>query len=35
MAAVDEQKEWKEFRQAVNKSDRKTFDNMFSIAPAV
>jgi hypothetical protein len=32
MASVEEQKEWKEFRQALDKSDRKTFDNMFSIA---
>jgi hypothetical protein len=29
---VEEQKEWKEFRQALDKSDRKTFDNLFSIA---
>jgi hypothetical protein len=32
MASVDEQKEGKEFRQALDKSDRKAFDNMFSIA---
>jgi hypothetical protein len=32
MASVEEQKEWKEFRQALDKSDRKTFDNLFSIA---
>jgi hypothetical protein len=31
MASVEEQKEWKEFRQALDKKDRKTFDNMFSI----
>jgi hypothetical protein len=29
---VEEQKEWKEFRQVLDKSDRKAFDNMFSIA---
>jgi hypothetical protein len=32
IASVEEQKEWKEFRQALDKSDRKMFDNMFSIA---
>jgi hypothetical protein len=32
IASVEEQKEWKEFRQALDKSDRKAFDNMFSIA---
>ena len=32
IASVEEQKEWKEFRQALDKKDRKTFDNMFSIA---
>jgi hypothetical protein len=31
IASVEEQKEWKEFRQSLDKSDRKTFDNMFSI----
>src|ERR687888_1123522 len=31
MASVQEQKEWKEFRQALDKSDRKAFDDMFSI----
>ena len=32
MASIEEQKEWKEFRQALDKSDRKAFDDMFSIA---
>ncbi len=32
IASVEEQKEWKEFRQALDRSDRKTFDDMFSIA---
>src|ERR687888_1564937 len=32
MASVDEQKEGKSFRQHLDKSDRKAFDNMFSIA---
>jgi hypothetical protein len=32
MASVQEEKEWKSFRQALDKSDRKAFDNMFSIA---
>jgi hypothetical protein len=32
IASVEEQKAWKEFRQALDKPDRKTFDNMFSIA---
>jgi hypothetical protein len=31
MASVQEQKEWKEFRQALDKKDRKLFDDMFSI----
>jgi hypothetical protein len=31
MASAEEQKEWKEFRQALDKKDRKVFDNMFSI----
>jgi hypothetical protein len=31
IASVEEQKEWKKFRQALDKSDRKIFDNMFSI----
>jgi hypothetical protein len=29
---VEEQKEWKQFRQALDKSDRKAFDTMFDIA---
>jgi hypothetical protein len=32
MASVNEQKEWKQFRQALDKSDRKAFDDIFSIA---
>jgi hypothetical protein len=31
MASVEEQKEWKGFRQALNKSDKKAFDHMFDI----
>jgi hypothetical protein len=32
IASVEEQKEWKHFRQALDKQDRKIFDNnMFSI----
>ncbi len=32
MASVEERKEWKGFRQALNKSDKKAFDHMFDIA---
>ena len=32
IASVEEQKEWKSFRQTWDKKDRKTFDDMFSIA---
>jgi hypothetical protein len=32
IASMEEQKEWKQFRQSLNKQDRKVFDNMFSIA---
>ena len=32
LASVEEQKEWKEFRQALDKKDRKVFDDMFSIS---
>ena len=32
IASVEEQKEWKSFRQALDKSDRIVFDKMFSIA---
>ena len=32
MASVEEQKEWKKFRQALDKSDRKAFHDMFSIS---
>jgi hypothetical protein len=31
IASVEEQKEWKEFRQVLDKKDRKVFDGMFSI----
>ena len=31
IASVEEQKEFKEFRQALDKKDRKVFDGMFSI----
>jgi hypothetical protein len=31
IASVEEQKEWKEFRKALDKKDRKVFDGMFSI----
>jgi hypothetical protein len=29
---MEEQKEWKKFRNNLDKQDRKVFDNMFSIA---
>ena len=32
LASVEERKEWKEFRKALDKSDRKAFDAMFDIA---
>ena len=32
LASAEERKEWKEFRQALDKSDRKAFDSMFDIA---
>jgi hypothetical protein len=32
LATAEEKKEWKEFRQALDKEDRKTFDNMFLAA---
>ena len=32
IASVMEQNEWKEFRKCLDKSDRKVFDRMFSIA---
>jgi hypothetical protein len=32
LASVEEYKEWKEFRQALDKSDRKAFDHVFDIA---
>jgi hypothetical protein len=31
MASAEEQKEWKEFRRALDKKDRKVFDGMFPI----
>ena len=31
MAGAEEQKEWREFRRALDKKDRKVFDGMFSI----
>ena len=31
IASVEEQKEWKKFRHALDKKDRKVFDGMFSI----
>lgn len=32
LASVEEQGEWKVFRNALDKSDRKIFDGMFSIS---
>jgi hypothetical protein len=32
IASVMEEMEWKSFRNSLNKSDRKKFDEMFSIA---
>jgi hypothetical protein len=32
IASIEEQKEWKKFRNNLDKQDRKVFDNMFSIA---
>lgn len=32
IASVEERKEWKGFHQALDKSDKKTFDHMFDIA---
>jgi hypothetical protein len=31
IASVEERKEWKGFRQALDKSDRKAFDHMFDV----
>ena len=31
IATVEERKEWKEFRRALDKKERKVFDHMFSI----
>ena len=32
LASVEEEREWKVFRNALDKSDRKIFDEMFSIS---
>jgi hypothetical protein len=32
IASLEEQKEWKQFRNNLDNQDRKLFDNMFSIA---
>jgi hypothetical protein len=32
LASAEERKEWKEFRKALDKSDKKAFDIMFDIA---
>ena len=32
IAAIMEEKSWKQYRKFLNKKDRKVFDNMFSIA---
>jgi hypothetical protein len=32
LARVDEEREWKVFRNALDKSDRRIFDDMFSIS---
>ncbi|HET7148589.1 MAG TPA: hypothetical protein VFI73_08845 [Candidatus Nitrosopolaris sp.] len=32
LASADEEREWKVFRNALDKSDRKIFDEMFSIS---
>jgi hypothetical protein len=32
IASVEEEKEWKQFRNNLDKQDRKVFDDMFSIA---
>jgi hypothetical protein len=32
LASAEEQKEWKEFRKALDKSDKKAFDAMFDIS---
>jgi hypothetical protein len=32
LATTEEKKEWKEFRQSLDKKDRKTFDNLFLAA---
>jgi hypothetical protein len=32
IAIVEEQRGWEEFRRALDKSDRKAFDDMFSVA---
>jgi hypothetical protein len=35
IASVEEQKEWKEFRQALEKLDRKAFDDMFQFLSCI
>ena len=32
IASVMEEKTWKEFREYLNKNDRKIFDNLFNVA---
>ena len=32
IASIEEEKQWKKFRNSLDKADRKVFDNMFSIA---
>jgi len=32
LASVEEEREWKVFRNALDKSDRKLFDEMFSVS---
>ena len=32
LASVEEEREWKVFRNALDKSDRRIFDEMFSIS---
>jgi hypothetical protein len=32
IATAEEQKEWKEFCQALDKKDRKVFDSMFNLS---
>jgi hypothetical protein len=32
LASVDEENEWRQFREQLDKSDRKVFDNMLAIS---